>query len=135
MKNESKIAPGQINGFLDRSTSVTGDLRFNDTFRIDGRLVGTVVSDNVLIVGEGAYVNADMEVRALAVMGTVTGRVVASERIEIHPGGRLEADVVTPALAIADGAIFQGFCDMDGSVLLAEEAEVVPLMLEAGKAG
>ena len=73
---DSKIVPGEINGFLDRSTMLTGELRFNDTFRIDGQVKGRIISDNVLIVGEAADVSADIEVAAMTVMGRVSGSVV-----------------------------------------------------------
>ena len=108
----SKIVDGEINGFLDRHTSLDGELRFRDTFRIDGRFSGRIVSQNVLIVGDSAEVHADIEVAAIAVMGRVTGSVRASQRIEVHAGARLEADVVTPCLDLAEGAVFQGHCDM-----------------------
>jgi cytoskeletal protein CcmA (bactofilin family) len=111
----SKADPGEINGFLDRNTSLKGELRFRDTMRVDGRLSGRVVSEKVLIVGDTAEVSADIEVGVIVVMGKVSGTVKARQRIEVHPGGRLEADVVTPRLDIADGAVFQGHCDMDAA--------------------
>ena len=112
---QTKISPGEINGFLDQNTTIAGELRFHDTFRVDGKLSGKIVSENVLIVGESAEVSADIEVGCLTIMGSVSGTVKARERIELHTGGRLEADVITPVLAIAEGAVFRGHCDMSGA--------------------
>ena len=109
----SKIRAGEINGFLDRSTSLKGELRFNDTMRIDGRFSGRILSDNVLIVGENAEVDAEIDVAAILIEGQVRGVVRATSRIELHPGGSLIADIATPVLKIEEGAVFQGRCDMN----------------------
>jgi len=111
MKN-TKIRSGEINGFLDRTTVMKGELGFADTMRIDGRFSGRIVSDNVLIVGETAEINAEIDVAAISVMGRVSGVLRATSRVEVHPGGVLLADIITPVLRIEEGAIFQGRCDM-----------------------
>ena len=38
--------------------------------------------------------------------------VRASERVEIHPRARVQAEIHTPVLRIEEGAFFQGSCDM-----------------------
>jgi len=38
--------------------------------------------------------------------------VRASERVEIHPRARVQAELHTPVLRIEEGAFFQGSCDM-----------------------
>ena len=106
-------ANGELNGFLDRGTElVNGELRFRDTFRVEGRLVGRVVSKGDLIVGEGSTVEGQIRVGRLFVSGVVRGTVQA-ERVEIAPGARVEADVETPALLIEEGGKFQGRCIME----------------------
>ena len=132
MKN-SRIRAGEINGFLDRTTTLKGELRFTDTMRIDGRFTGRIISDNVLIVGETAEIEAEIDVAAISVMGRVSGILRASGRVEVHPGGILLADISTPVLRIEEGAVFQGRCDMN-----VEENALVPgprlALVEEGKA-
>ena len=104
---------GELNGFLDSGTQIVdGELRFKDTFRVDGRLVGRVSSEGDLIVGEGSTVEGQIRVGRLFVSGVVRGTVRA-ERVEIAPGARVEADVETPALLIEEGGHFQGRCIME----------------------
>ena len=103
---------GELNGFLDHGSSFKGELEFEDTMRIDGRFNGKIVSKNELIVGESAHIDADIHVGRIAISGTVVGKIVADQRVEIHRNGKVYSDIDTPALIIEEGAIFQGNCVM-----------------------
>jgi cytoskeletal protein CcmA (bactofilin family) len=103
---------GELNGFLDRGATFKGELEFEDTMRIDGRFNGKIVSKNELIVGESAHIEGDIHVGRIAISGTVVGRIVAEQRVEIHRNGKVFSDIDTPALVIEEGAIFQGNCTM-----------------------
>ena len=103
---------GDLNGFLDRGSAFKGELEFEDTMRIDGRFNGKIVSKNELIVGESEVIEGDVHVGRIAISGTVIGKIVAAQRVEIHRNGKVYSDVDTPALVIEEGAIFQGNCVM-----------------------
>lgn len=103
---------GELNGFLDRGSVFRGELEFEDTMRIDGRFHGTITSKNELIVGESAHIEGDVHVGRIAISGTVVGRIVADQRVEIHRNGKVYSDIETPALIIEEGALFQGNCAM-----------------------
>jgi cytoskeletal protein CcmA (bactofilin family) len=108
------LSAEELNGFMDQGTEFEGELRFKDTFRIDGRLKGRIVSDNTLIVGESGQVDAEIECAVVSIRGTVSGRVHGRDRIELLAGSRVQATLVSPKLVIEDGAFFQGQCDMGG---------------------
>lgn len=102
----------ELNGFMDEGTELLGELRFRHTFRIDGRLRGRVVSDNTLVVGESARVEADIDCGVVSIRGQVTGRVQGRQRIELLAGARVQGTLVAPKLVIEDGAVFEGDCEM-----------------------
>lgn len=106
------LSAEELNGFMDQGTEFEGELRFKDTFRIDGSVKGRIVSDNTLIVGESGRVDAEIECGVVSIRGTVTGKVLGRERIELLAGSRVQATLVSPKLLIEDGAFFQGQCDM-----------------------
>ena len=101
-----------LNGFLDDGTELTGELRFRDVMRVDGRLKGRIVSDNMLIIGETGQVDAEIDCGIVSIRGKVTGQVHGRQRIELLAGCRVLATLVTPKLVIEDGAFFQGDCRM-----------------------
>ena len=101
-----------LNGFLDEGTEFSGELRFRDVLRIDGRASGRIVSDNTLIIGETGQVDAEIDCGVVSIRGRVSGQVRGRERIELLSGCRVQARLVAPKLLIEDGAFFEGDCQM-----------------------
>lgn len=112
-----------LNGFMDSGTEITGELRFRDTFRLDGKLKGKIFSEKMLIIGETAQVEADIECGVVSIKGTVTGQIQGREKIELLAGSKVYGRLSSPRLVIEEGAFFQGECDMRG----ANKGSVVPL--------
>lgn len=111
MSKKNPLGGGdQLNGLLGRGTSCTGDLVFEDLFRIEGAFKGSIRSANHLYVDASADVEADIDVGVLIVSGRVVGKIRASDRVEIHEGGRVIGDIRSPNLITRRGAIFRGNC-------------------------
>lgn len=104
---------GELNGFIDAGSHFHGELRFDTSFRIEGRIDGSVVSEGTLVVGEGGEVDGDIRVGQIYVSGTVRGSVQAAKKVQLCASGRLFADLETPSLSIEDGAVFDGRCTMN----------------------
>ena len=109
-------ALGEITTLLGRGTTFEGKLTFEGTVRVDGKLKGEVFSDDVLIVGEGAYVEAEIDIGEVIIQGTVVGNVHAKRSIEIHAPGRVKGDLHTPSLQVDKGVIFEGRSFMEGAL-------------------
>lgn len=104
----SQKGRGTLNGFLDKGARFEGTLSFDDVFRIDGTFQGKILSEHELVVGDGGTVEGEIRVGRLSVSGTVRGVVHARERIEVHAGARVLAELHTPALVVEEGATIQG---------------------------
>ena len=107
---------GEITTLLGRGAAFEGKLTFEGTVRIDGRFKGEVFSDDVLVVGEGAYVEAEIDIGEIIVQGTVVGNITAKRGIEIHAPGRVKGDLHTPSLQIDKGVIFEGRSFMENAL-------------------
>jgi cytoskeletal protein CcmA (bactofilin family) len=105
---------GEINTLLGRGSEFQGKLTFEGTVRIDGKLSGEIFSDDVLVVGEGAQVSAEIEVGVIIVEGNVTGNIRAKRAVELHAPARVKGNIETPSLYIDKGVIFEGNCKMEG---------------------
>jgi cytoskeletal protein CcmA (bactofilin family) len=100
---------------LGKGSEFEGKLSFEGTVRVDGKLTGEIFTDDVLIVGEGAEVNAEVTVGAIVIQGIVRGNITAKRSVEIHSPGRVKGNINTPSLFIEKGVFFDGHCQMDSS--------------------
>lgn len=115
MAQKDLTALGEIHALLGRGTEFEGVLAFEGRVRIDGRFKGRIHSDGILVLGDGAEVEADVEVGTLIVRGgTLRGNVAARQLIEIHAEGRVHGDITAPQIDIDKGCIFEGKCTMTG---------------------
>jgi cytoskeletal protein CcmA (bactofilin family) len=119
-------ALGEITTLLGRGATFEGKLTFEGTVRIDGRFKGEVFTDDVLVIGEGAHVEAEIDVGEVIIQGTVVGNVKAKRSIEIHAPGRVKGDLHTPSLQIDKGVIFEGRSFMEGAVTQKQPVAAVP---------
>ena len=108
-------AMGEITTLLGRGATFEGKLTFDGTVRIDGRFKGEVFSDDTLVIGEGAIVEAEIEIGEVIVQGTVVGNIKAARSIEIHAPGRVKGDLTTPSLQIDKGVVFEGRSFMEAA--------------------
>src|SRR3954465_10863249 len=104
---------GEITTLLGRGSEFEGKLTFEGTVRIDGKLSGEIFSEDVLVIGEGAQVNAEIDVGVIIVEGNVTGNIRAKRAVELHAPARMKGNIETPSLYIDKGVIFEGFSKME----------------------
>jgi cytoskeletal protein CcmA (bactofilin family) len=112
MKKESKI--DAVSTFLGHDASFDGVINFKGTVRLDGRIKGSVTSDEgTVIVGDKAIVEADIQVETVIIKGSVNGKVQARNRIEAHPPARIHGELQAPNISIQSGVVFNGSCSME----------------------
>ncbi|MFZ0036904.1 MAG: polymer-forming cytoskeletal protein [Candidatus Acidiferrales bacterium] len=99
-------------GFLEQGVRLRGDLFATGTFRVNATVAGRLSSDGVLILGEQAEVDGELEARIVMIGGKFKGTVRATDRVEVQATGIVNGDVFAPCMVIAAGAIFQGRCHM-----------------------
>lgn len=108
----SERPEGEINTLLGRGSEFEGKLTFEGTVRIDGKLSGEIFSEDVLVVGEGAQLAAEIDVGVIIVEGSVTGNIRAKRAVELHAPARVKGNIETPSLYIDKGVFFEGNCRM-----------------------
>jgi cytoskeletal protein CcmA (bactofilin family) len=100
------VAPAKARG---STLVITGDLTASEDLTFEGRIDGTIsLPDHVLTIGAEAQVSAQLTARVVVLQGTLTGNVSAFDRMEIKASGRMEGDLISPKVQIADGATFRG---------------------------
>ena len=125
--------PREFTSHVNDGTEVEGKITFTGTVLLNGRVRGEIVSNDTLVVGEKAVINASMRGGIIEVSGEVVGNITATERIELHPSCRVYGDIEAPVVIIDEGALLEGQCRMtklrpaDMGNSGQREAGVVPL--------
>lgn len=101
----------EITALLGRGTRFDGKLQFEGRVRIDGAFKGEIRSDDILIIGDGAEVDADIEVGVAIIKGgTVQGTVRAAQSIELYVPARVTGTIQAPEVFMDKGVQFSGTC-------------------------
>jgi len=101
--------------YFGSDPELNGAIHFRDMLRVNGHIAGSVSSKKgTLIVDTAAQVDADIEVSIAVISGTVNGDIVAHQRVEVSAAARIHGNIWTRSLAIQNGAIFDGVCQMIG---------------------
>ena len=118
----------EITALLGRGTHFEGKLLIEGRVRLDGAFAGSIYGDATLIIGEGASLDAQIEVANVIVRGgTVKGQIRARQAIELYVPARVDADLQSPSVYIEKGVHFEGSCRM---APLEEDEEPGPMDVE-----
>jgi len=106
----SSTAPGTPRQtVLGQSVVLKGELTADEDLLIEGQFEGTLsLEQHCLTVGANGQVKAEIKARQAVILGTLTGKVAAREKVEIRRSGHLVGDLATGAVAIEEGAYFKG---------------------------
>ena len=107
---------------LGTGVQFEGKLKFTGTVRIDAKFVGSIITDDVLVVGEAARIDANITCGTIVVHGEVNGNIQAKSGVEIHSSAKVRGDLETASLVIEKGAFFQGASRMDAKAARAKTA-------------
>ena len=105
--------PGEVHTLLGKGSEFEGKLTFEGQVRIDGKFNGQIVTKDVLVIGDGARVQAEINAGTVIINGTVEGNVKASQLIELHSPARVKGTLETPALTVDRGVLFEGTTKME----------------------
>ena len=98
---------------IGKSVVIKGELNGSEDLTIEGHVEGTIqLRDHVLTIGPNGRIKAQVFAKAVIVLGEVTGNVTASDKVDIRDNGSVDGDIISPRVAIAEGAHFRGSVDM-----------------------
>jgi cytoskeletal protein CcmA (bactofilin family) len=114
--SRSEVDERRTTAWIGQGVVVEGRISSSQDLRIDGKVEGTIaVGNQMVLIGARAVVKANLAARSILISGAVTGNVTATERVDLQATGSVEGDIVTPRLAMADGATVKGKVDAAGN--------------------
>jgi cytoskeletal protein CcmA (bactofilin family) len=98
---------------IGKSVVIKGELNGSEDLTVEGHVEGKVeLKDHVLTIGPHGRIKAEIFAKAVIVLGEVTGNILASEKVDIRDNGSVDGNIISPRVAIAEGAHFRGSVDM-----------------------
>jgi cytoskeletal protein CcmA (bactofilin family) len=119
---------------LGQGAEFEGKLTFAGTVRIDAKFTGTIVTNDVLVVGEHARIKADITCGTVIVHGEVNGNITAKTAVELRHPGKVRGNIETPTLSIEKGVVFQGEAKMDRTEQRGGSGKSIPASVAAAGA-
>lgn len=120
---------------IGSSIKVEGNFVGHGNIIVEGRVTGSMKTDQDLRIVPGAVVEADVEARNVFIAGDVRGNVKAHDRLELTESAKVSGDVQAKVVSIGAGASLNGKCTMLGAEAAVEEPGGDPIRERAKSRG
>lgn len=110
--NKENVSLGIAHNALSIGTCVTGNIRAEEDFRIDGKLEGDIECTGKVVVGPQAEITGNIQCQNTDLMGTITGNITIYETASLKSSVRFSGEIVAKYIDIEAGAVFNGTCKM-----------------------
>jgi cytoskeletal protein CcmA (bactofilin family) len=102
---------GKTNRIVE-GTTINGNIDSIADFRLDGYLLGNFDSKGKLVVGPAGVVKGNINCKNVDVEGTVEGKLIVEEILNIKSKASIHGEVHCGKLAVEPGADFSATCTM-----------------------
>ncbi len=94
---------------VGKTLSVIGELRAGEDVTIEGRIEGHVLCERFAVVlAPSAHIVGDVVARDITVFGVASGKLIATDIVDIRPGATVTGQVIAKRFVLAAGAHFAG---------------------------
>ena len=102
--------PSSKNGttYLGKKLTVSGSITGRDSVQVFGRHEGDIQLEGDLNIRESAVVRGNLKAATILIGGTAEGDLAAGSKLKIDRTGVVKGNISTPALALQEGAVFNG---------------------------
>ncbi|MBP5412027.1 MAG: polymer-forming cytoskeletal protein [Bacteroidales bacterium] len=94
------------------NTEIKGDIITDNDIRIDGKLIGNIVSSLRIVLSESGHIEGDIKCNNRDIAGTVKGNITVNETLTIQSTADIHGNISAHKLVIEQGAVFCGHCTM-----------------------
>ena len=109
------MKPSEINGQpnkIEASTRITGEIKSNANFRIDGYLKGSITTSGKVVIGKEGVIEGNIKCLNADIEGKFNGKIEASEILNLKSTAVIEGEVQISKLIVEAGANFNAKCSM-----------------------
>jgi len=111
-----KKQSGEAFSVIGTGTVITGNIKTDGMIRVDGKVVGNLVTLGDAAVGLTGIIEGSLDARNITVAGKVMGTITAMQKLVLESKSVLKGDLRTARLVVDEGAVFDGRSAMTTTV-------------------
>lgn len=101
---------------IAKGTVIEGSFACADNVRLDGAIHGEVKVEKRLVLGDGSYVQGNIQARDAAIQGRIKGDIVVNELLHLMEKAIIEGNITAKTMVVEEGARYNGSCKIGQSV-------------------
>ncbi len=117
MSNEKLTSSGNGTTLIGQGTKVKGDIKSSNDIRIDGTIIGNVISQAKIIIGATGFVEGDIESNQADIVGKVSGNIKVKDLLLLRGESVVEGNIYASKLQVEPTSTFNGQCHMGANVV------------------
>jgi cytoskeletal protein CcmA (bactofilin family) len=94
--------------FVAEGCHLTGDVETGGPLVVCGAIRGDGRVGGALSMAAGSYWEGEIHAQAAVIAGSISGKLVVEEKLEIGATAVIRADIVARSIAVAKGAVIDG---------------------------
>jgi len=119
MAQKKDISPASDISILSAGVKIEGKFYSDGNVRIDGKVLGEVMVNGNLTLGESCEIKGDVKAMNITISGNIEGTVNATDKITLDTQSSLKGDLFAKVLIIEEGAKFDGRSTMSQTAVKA----------------
>jgi len=115
MSKQQKKAAEEIttsSTLIGKGTAIEGNIETTGNLRIEGKVIGNVISKSKVALGPVSAVTGDIIALNADIEGEVKGNLEIGELLTLKSTAVVDGDIQTSKLVVESGATFNGRCLM-----------------------
>ncbi len=93
---------------ITNGTEIKGDITLDGNIRVDGTIIGNIISKGKVVIGETGKIEGEIECQTAVVSGEIKGKLIAYDLVSIKSKALIEGDIYYGKLEVDQGAKING---------------------------
>jgi cytoskeletal protein CcmA (bactofilin family) len=116
---------GELNSIIGKGTWIQGDMKVQNSIRVDGKVIGNINATDTVVVGKEGEVEGNVQAKHVFLAGRVRGNIQVPGKVALETKAAVLGDIKASRLVIDEGAFFNGKCTMKESEKYEEEKDSI----------
>ncbi len=115
---DKKKNPNQVleRNIIASNTAITGDIKSEGDYRIDGSVDGTIITSGRVVIGANGNVKGIIECSNADIEGVFSGKLIVTELLSLKSSSKITGEVFINKLSVEPNAVFNATCTMKSGV-------------------